>query len=46
MEMRLCIGSGLTVKEILAGWNEAKLASTVAAKVNGVPVDLGHSPDR
>ena len=35
---------GITVKEILAGWNKAKLASTVAAKVNGVPVDLGHIP--
>ncbi len=35
--------AGMTVKEALAGWNEAKLASTVAAKVNGVPVDLSHS---
>ena len=36
------VRSGLTVKEVLAGWNKAMLASTVAAKVNGVPVDLGH----
>ena len=35
---------GLTMKEILAGWNKAKLASTVAVKVDGVPVDLGHIP--
>jgi threonyl-tRNA synthetase len=35
----LCV-AGLTVKEALAGWNESMLASTVAAKVNGVPVDL------
>jgi len=35
--------SGLKVKEVLAGWNEAKLLSTVAAKVNGAPVDLGLS---
>jgi threonyl-tRNA synthetase len=34
--------SGRMVKEALAGWNEAKLASTVAAKVNGAPVDLSH----
>ena len=35
---------GLTMKEILAGWNKAMLASTVAVKVDGVPVDLGHRP--
>ncbi|HBB16724.1 MAG TPA: threonine--tRNA ligase [Syntrophus sp. (in: bacteria)] len=38
---RALYASGLTVKEVLAGWNEAELLSTVAAKVNGAPVDLG-----
>jgi len=31
-----------TVKEILAAWDAAKLKSAVAAKVNGMPVDLSH----
>jgi threonyl-tRNA synthetase len=35
---------GVTVKEILADWNKAKLASTVAVKINGVSLDLGHIP--
>lgn len=38
---RASYAPGLTVKEVLAGWNEAELLSTVAAKVNGTPVDLG-----
>lgn len=37
---RALCASGLTVREALAGWNGSMLASTVAAKVNGVPVDL------
>ena len=35
--------AGITVKEVLAGWNEQKLAAAVAAKVNRVPVDLTSS---
>jgi threonyl-tRNA synthetase len=38
------VRSGMTVKEILTGWNETMLTSTVAVKLNGVPVDLGHIP--
>ncbi|MHB9099207.1 MAG: TGS domain-containing protein, partial [Syntrophales bacterium] len=34
---------GITVKEVLAGWGKKTLASAVAAKVNGRPVDLSHS---
>jgi threonyl-tRNA synthetase len=34
--------AGTVVKEILAGLNEEKSRSTVAAKVNGTPVDLSH----
>lgn len=37
---RLSCACGLTVKEAFAGWSEALPASTVAAKVNGIPVDL------
>ena len=32
--------AGITVKEALAAWDEQKLATAVAAKVNRVPVDL------
>ena len=32
--------AGITVKEVLASWNEQKLAAAVAAKVNRLPVDL------
>ena len=35
--------AGITVKEALAAWDEQKLAAAVAAKVNGVPVDLAFS---
>jgi threonyl-tRNA synthetase len=35
--------AGLTVGEALAGDHEGNLASTIAAKVNGLPVDLSHS---
>jgi threonyl-tRNA synthetase len=35
--------AGITVKEVLAAWNEQKLADAVAAKVNRVPVDLASS---
>ncbi|MHB8907524.1 MAG: threonine--tRNA ligase [Syntrophales bacterium] len=34
---------GITVREVVAGWGKKKLASAVAAKVNGRPVDLSHS---
>ncbi len=34
---------GITVKEVLAGWAKEKIASAVAAQVDGVPVDLSHS---
>jgi threonyl-tRNA synthetase len=33
--------SGVTVREVIAGRNGADHGTTVAAKVNGVPVDLG-----
>jgi threonyl-tRNA synthetase len=35
--------SGVTVREVIAGRNGADHRTTVAAKVNGVPVDLGFS---
>ena len=35
--------AGLTVGEALAGGHGGNLASTMAAKVNGLPVDLSHS---
>ncbi len=35
--------AGITVRDALAAWNEQKLAAAVAAKVNGVPVDLAFS---
>jgi threonyl-tRNA synthetase len=34
--------AGVTVNEVLAGWKREKLVSTVAAKVNNVPVDLSY----
>ncbi len=34
---------GIAVKEVLAGWGKKKLASAVAAKVDGRLVDLSHS---
>jgi threonyl-tRNA synthetase len=35
--------AGLTVGEALAGGHVGNLVSTMAAKVNGLPVDLSHS---
>jgi hypothetical protein len=34
---------GTSVKEALALWNAERLKETVAAKVNGLPVDLSHA---
>ncbi|MEQ8181106.1 MAG: aminoacyl--tRNA ligase-related protein, partial [Smithellaceae bacterium] len=37
--------AGTTVKDAIASWNKKALSSTVAAKINGVAVDLSHPLD-
>lgn len=37
---------GITIKDAIGSWKPAVLSSTVAAKVDGVPVDLGFSLDK
>ena len=37
------VPAGMIVQEIIRVWKPTLLASTVAARINGMPVDLGHS---